>query len=93
MRRIWGGVESEANQALISFGLGESPLRPLTLRETRVNGFLIISKSVLRDWQADRSRGAVGVPCRELLVVVVCPSVSTGESGAIYPRGDQRRDV
>ncbi len=86
-------MESEASQALISFDLGESPLRPLTLRETRVNGFLIIGKSVPGDWWADRSRGPIGVPCREVLVAVLRLSVSACESGVVYPWGDQCCDV
>jgi hypothetical protein len=35
--------------------LGKSPFRPLTLREARVSGFSIISKSVPGSWWADRS--------------------------------------
>jgi len=86
-------VESEASHALISFSLGKLPLKPLMLRETRVNGFSIISKSVLGGWWVDRSQGPVSVPCRELLVFVICLPVSAGESGVVYPRGDQCHDV
>ncbi len=50
-------MESEPNQALISLGLGESPLRPLTLREAIVRGFSIIWKPIPGGWLADRSRG------------------------------------
>ncbi len=47
-------MESEASQAFIFFGLGVSPLKPLTLREAMVSGFSIIGKTVLGGW-GDRS--------------------------------------
>ncbi len=93
MRRLWGGVGSEASHALISFDLGDSPLNPLTLRETKVKGFLVISNVVPGGWRADRSWGSDGVPCQELLVIVVRLSVGIGEGGAACPWGDQRHDV
>jgi hypothetical protein len=68
---------------LISFGLGESPLSPLTLRETRINDFSIIHESVSSGWLADRSKGLVGVPRRGLLVAFVRPLVCAGGSGTV----------
>jgi len=50
MRRICKGVGSEANQALISFGLGELSLRLRTLRENKVKGFSIIGELAPSGW-------------------------------------------
>ncbi len=52
---IWGGVGSEASQALISFGLVVPPLSPLTLRKVRVRAFLVIGKFVAGSRLAARS--------------------------------------
>jgi hypothetical protein len=41
---------------LISLGLAEAPLSPLTLRETSDSGFSIIGKFVSSGWGADRSQ-------------------------------------
>ncbi len=88
-----GGGESKASHALISFSLGESPLKPLTLREANVKGLSNISKAVPGGWRADRSRCSDGVPCQVLLVTVIRLSVRAGECVVVYPRGDQRHDV
>ncbi len=56
MSEIWGRALSEASHALISLGLAEAPLSPLTLRETSDSGFSIIGKFVSSGWGADRSQ-------------------------------------
>jgi hypothetical protein len=64
MSRIGGGEEREAIQAFISFGLGVSPLNPLTLRETRDKGFSSIIESTPGGLDAERSRFSDVYSCR-----------------------------
>ncbi len=85
MRRILGGVGSEASQALTPFGLDESPLKPLTLREARVSGFSIISESIQGGWWADRSQGPGGATKWGFLVAVFRLSFNTAASDVARP--------
>ncbi len=79
------GVGSEANQALTSFDLDKSPLRPLTLREAKVSGFSIISESVLGGWWADQSRGPGGATGRGFLVAILRLSFDAAASDVVRP--------
>lgn len=93
VRRIWGGgVESEPNQALISLGLGESPLRPLTLREAIVRGFSIIWKPVPGGWLADRSLGPFIINKRQFVLFLGLLLFDL-EGGVIdRPRREEQRE-
>jgi len=49
-KNLRGGGESEAIQAFTFFGLCKPFLRPLTLREATVNGFLVIAEAIPGGW-------------------------------------------
>ncbi len=87
MRRICEGVGSEASQALISFGLGESSLRPWTLREAKVIGFSIIGETISSGWLVDRSQGLVGGARWGILSATIHLSFLAEANGAIHPQG------
>ncbi len=70
---------------MTSFGLDESPFKPLTLREARVSGFSIISESVLGGWWANHSRGPGGATRRGFLVAVLCLSFDVAASDVVRP--------
>jgi hypothetical protein len=90
----WGGVWSEASQALISFGLGVPPLNPLTLSEARVNGFSVISEFASSGQWADRSWGFSVVAGWEFLAVTLRPKFIIGNTICVWeswiePRADK----
>lgn len=78
---------SKANQVFISLGLVGPPLRPLTLREARVNGLSVICQSVSGSRLANRSRSPIGVPCQGLLFALVRCLVLAGGTITMWLRG------